>query len=273
MSIQDWPPLHNYSAPQIDPALQDQLTELGGMMVDGRPKLRLVWGQSPDATIFWEGRRRMRYLYMTTRKFVGWKAYEIAGVTIYPPTSEPPKSDALIVEKMWEEEDIGIPRWFVEQAMPQDLIGLDWEDLRYDLDHETNELKDSLGPLPQDYYEEAFYMIADHSQCCPDNAYKPHCKGAYRNPEQYDVEYIKWLMAQLNNEPNRYDWQSVPPPQVVVQSLLDRKTAELHASLKKRGETDYAIRNSLLSLKGKRFGVTPVTVPDLGDMFRGARKF
>lgn len=262
----------NNPAPDIDPLLQQQLNEIGGLMLDGRPKLRLVWGQDPQTSIFWEGRQRLRYLLATTREFVGWKAYELTGVKIFPPTPQPPKSSALIVEKFYEEEDIGIPRWYVEQIIPGEFLVDGWEKMRYDM--EEGQLIDSLGPPPPEGdYEEAFYMIADHSKCCPNNNFKIGCKGDYREPQQYDIEYVRWLMRQLQDEPFRYDWQSVPPPEVVVQSLLDRKTASLHNQLKKREETEYAIRNSLLSMKGKTFGVTPMTVPDLGAIFTGARRY
>lgn len=282
MTRPDWSPLPtssmllsnvNNPAPAIDPSLQQQLDEIGGVMVDGRPKLRLIWGQDPQATVFWQGRQRFRYLAGVEREFVGWKAYELAGVKIYPPTVQPPKTDALVVERIWDEKDIGIPRWFIEQIMPAAIVCDGWDDVKMDVG-EDGTIIDSLGPKPSDgFYEEGFYMVADHSNCCLNNSFTPGCKGEYRPPQQYDIEYVRWLVKQLNDEAFKYHWEDVPTPQTVVQSLLDRKTNIIHQKIRRVEEVDYGIRNSLLSLKGKTFGVRPVTVPDVSAIFNRARKF
>lgn len=268
----DWPPVANYPAPRIDPSFQKQLTLLGGTLIDGRPKLRLIWGQSPKATDFWKGQRRLRYLYKAEQVMVGWASGD---GKMYPPTTEPPpfeETGSLVVDPVYTFHDIGIPRWYIEQIMPTAILGQDWDKLRYDYNPETGELEDSLGEIPAlGSYEEAFYMIADHEACCGENAFTVGCKGAYRDPQQSDIEYVRWLMFQLHQEAYRYTWEEVPPPEVVVQSLLDQRTKVEEAEQKKVSETEYAIRNSLLTHKGSVFGGQRTW--DIGAAFARARKF
>ncbi len=245
-------------------------------MSDGRPRLRLIWGQSPLASVFWKGERRLRYLYKTEHRLIGWMAPD---GRMFPPTVEPPsveQTQALVVEPVYQDEDIGIPRWYIEQMMPSSILCAEWDKIRYDMNLERGELEDSLGPPPSTGdYEEAFYMVADHDACCPGNSFHPGCKGSYRDPNQGDIEYIRWLMKQLNDEPFRYTWEEVPPPEVVVQVLQDSKNAEIERRVKKNTETAYAIRNSIMSAKGSTLSgaVRPITVPDLGNIFKHAQKF
>lgn len=247
--------------------------EIGGRAADGRPKLRLVWGQSPDSTVFWQGRQRLRYLAGVESEFVCWREFGLTCVRDHPPTPEPPQCNSLIVEKVWEEKDIGIPRWFIEQFMPSTIACEGWEEIQFDLE-EDKTLIDSMGPAPKDgFFEEAFYMIADHGACCEGMLVSQGCLGAYRAPASHDIAYVKWLLQQLQDEAYSYHWEDVPPPEVVAQALSDRKSEGEQRRMDAKEEIDYGIRNSLLSIKGKRFGVTPITVPDLQNIFQRARKF
>lgn len=250
MTFVDGPPTGNNSQPFVPKEIQAQLTLIGGTVLDGRPRLRLVWGQSKEASIFWKGRQRLRYLYEWRRELVGYKAIDPLGrepTRFFEPSVElPPFRKGILLEPLYEDVDIGIPRFYIEQLMPAELLCQDWDKLRYDVDGETGKIEDSLGPPPvHGEYQEGFYMIADHSQCCPDNMFRPGCYGSFRAPQQYDVEYVRWLWHQLEQEPYRYSWEEVPPPQVIVQALLDRKTARLNALAKKQETLEYLAKQAV----------------------------
>ena len=267
--MENWPPTSNSSAPAINPSLQNQLTLIGGVMKDRRPRIRLVWGQSAESSIFWRGRQRLRYLWEWKRQLIGYRSIDANGnepPKFFAPTVELPSfAPGVLLEPLYEDIDIGIPRWYVEQMMPAAIACDGWKDERYDKVDGT--LVDSMGEPPvTGTYEEAFYMIADHSHCAHVPGYT--CYGEYREPQQYDVEYVRWLFHQLNQEPYRYSWEEVPPPEVVVQALLDRKTALANAAAKKTEETAYIIKDAIAPhtlLGGGHF--------DLGASFARARRY
>lgn len=274
----------NSPAPFIDPSLQRQLNLITGETIDGRPKVRLVWGQSPDATVFYRGENRMRYLLKTTKFLRGWDAryYTESGglkeIKRLPPSTSPPKAPgALFITPVYEHQDVGIPRWFLEQYLPPSLSIIGWEEARYDTNSETGEIIDELGPPPTNgMYESAFLMLAQHDGCC-NESFKPGCLGSYRSPEPYDLEYVRWIMFKLNEEPYKYSWEQMPPPEVVAQAIKDAKYEAEQLQLKEGEELSYAIKNSLLTsrrrLEGDGHGLDRFTYHDLGAAFAKARKF
>lgn len=281
--ISDFRPESNSEAPPISSGWQKQLTQIGGTLLDGRPKLRLIWGQSPDATIFYRGRQRLRYIHHWTEEIVGWDAhyYDSTGrlleIKRFPPSLRPSEaSGALIVRPVLEVRDIGIPRWFIEQYMPPSLACAGWEDSRHSLDEDTREMVDELGPPPsQGMYEEAFMMIADHSKCC-EKGKQSGCPGEYRAPNQMDIEYVRWLMWQLEQEPFRYTWEEMPPAEVVAQAIRDSYYEDAQIKEKEREDLAYCIKNDLMAHKRRLQGGSGLdlqTYHDLSPSFERARKF
>lgn len=263
-NITDWPPVANYPSPSIDPSLQVQLSRIGGLTLDGLPRLRLVWGQSREATVFWRGRQRLRYLFKTTREVTGWKGWDKDGKSkIFH--SVPSEALGLVsVEPQWEEIDIGIPRWYIEQLMPVSLACEGWDDIRYDVD-EKGVIVDSMGPPPTaGEYQEAFYLIAEHLECCSPRA-KLGCVGEYRAPSQKDINHVRELYALMESEPYKYSWEESPPPEVLLQDLKDRAAILAERQRCSKEETAYVIKDS----------IAPHTLFggghwDLGQAFRSA---
>ncbi len=279
----DYPPQSNIEAPPIDPSLQKQLTLMGGTLLDGRPKLRLVWGQDPSITVFYRGKQRLRYIHHYTEQLVGWNAryYDSAGklleVKRFPPSLRPSEAaGALLVDPIMETWDIGIPRWFIEQYMPPSLACQDWDENRHTLDEETKTVIDELGPPPnQGMYEEAFLMIADHTKCC-EKGNNVGCPGEYRAPNQTDIEYVRWLMWQLDQEPFKYTWEEMPPADIVAQAIKDSYYEAEELRLAEKRELSYYIQNDLMAHRRRLQGGSGMdlsTYHDLAPSFERARKF
>lgn len=111
-----------------------RLRDIGGVTADGRPRLRVIWGQDPDAVSFRAG--KVLPVYIGAR-WSQWMETKIAGSP---------------VAQIWEDEKwIGVPRWFVEiYEPPEDLDETDWDNHRYDFNVESGgELIDNLGPFPR----------------------------------------------------------------------------------------------------------------------------
>lgn len=115
-------------------------------------------------------------------------------------------------------------------------------------------------------------MVASHENCCGPDYFRPGCVGQYRAPEGYDLEYVRWLLRQLDNEPYRYDWNEIPPPEVVAQAIRDREAAAKERSDRKIQETADliadAIRPHIHRYSGHKFRYY-----DIGEAFQQARKF
>lgn len=285
LSIEKWPPVANEPRPYVDPAFERELAKIAGSTLDGKPRLRLVWGQSPEATIFYCGRQRMRYIHHFSEKMVGWEAiwYDKGGKEQhrkrYPLTLEPPKADgARFVRPIIETVDVGIPRWFIEQYMPPEVACAGWHSQRYTTDFEKGEMVDELGPPPtQGMYEEAFHMIADHAKCCPKQK-KNGCPGFYRAPDQRDLEFVKYCWYAMNQEPYRYGWEQMPPPEVLKQDNRDRWTDHVYYQAHMEAETEYALRSAITPHRNRIFGSThggldKFTYHDLSPAFSKAKKF
>lgn len=153
---------------------QRRIDDIVGKTVEGRPRLRIVWGQSFDATTWIMGRRRMKYPF--------WR-YEEDG----------------------EIRDIGTPRFYVEEL--HDIAELKkndgWESSRY----QWNELEriDVLGPMPEEGFYTSVFLIAHHDEfCCNGTGVhnKDLCLGAYRPPSDADLTRIRRMKHRRDHAAN-----------------------------------------------------------------------
>lgn len=153
---------------------QRRIDDIAGKTIEGRPRLRIVWGQSPESTMWCVGRRRMKYPF--------WR-----------------------VEENGEIHDIGTPRFYVEEL--HDITELKqndgWEAARY----QWNELEriDVLGPMPEEGFYTSVFLIGHHDElCCNGSGHIKGnlCLGAYRPPTDSDLIRIKRMKQRRDNAAN-----------------------------------------------------------------------
>lgn len=156
---------------------QQRIDRIAGISITGKPRLRIVWGQTAD--MFSCGRIAKKYPF--------WR-YEESG----------------------QIHDIGIPRFYVEELHGNAELrrGDSWERSRYYWDEVTKERIDVLGPIPEEGFYTAVFMIAHHdSLCCNGKEVVKHepCLGAYRPPCDSDLQRIrrmKWRRDHASNDDN-----------------------------------------------------------------------
>lgn len=153
----------NVPAPVELKTWQARIDNIAGKTVEGRSRLRIVWGQSKEATIWCLGRRRHKYPFYR---------YEADG----------------------EIHDIGTPRFYVEEL--HDIAELKhndgWEAARYQW--EGLERLDVLGPMPEEGFYTSVFLIAHHDEACCNglgHVRNELCLGAYRPPTDADLTRIR----------------------------------------------------------------------------------
>lgn len=154
---------------------QARIDAIAGKTPDGKSRLRIVWGQEAEAYIC--GQRRKKYPF--------WR-YMDGGEIV----------------------DIGVPRFYVEELHTNaELHKRDaWERARYFWDEVTGSLLDVLGPVPEEGFYTAVFMIAYHDDyCCGGRGHVKHepCLGAFRPPSDEDltrIRKIKYLRDHASND-------------------------------------------------------------------------
>lgn len=171
--------------PPVDLSIwQKRIDSITGKTPENRSRLRIVWGQSFDATMFCMGRRRMRYPF--------WR-YEEDG----------------------EIRDIGTPRFYVEEL--HDIAELKtndgWERSRYQW--EGLEKIDVLGPMPEEGFYTSVFLIGHHDSLCCDGAGHVKgdlCIGAYRPPTDSDLARIRRMKQRRDSAAN---FENAPTEELV----------------------------------------------------------
>ena len=156
---------------------QDRINRIAGISATGKPRLRIVWGQAAE----------MVSCGRTAKKYPFWR-YEEAG----------------------QIHDIGVPRFYLEELHGNaELRRKDaWDKARYYFDEATREMIDVLGPIPEEGFYTAVFMIAHHDKlCCGGKGVVKHepCLGAYRPPADSDLQRIrrmKYRRDHASNEEN-----------------------------------------------------------------------
>jgi hypothetical protein len=288
----------NEPAPFVPKSFSEGLTRIGGMSRTGQPRLRLVWGQELKERI--NGELVFRYSYGSV--LTGWKVTrygrdgKLKEVSYHggqaPPTKHS-KRNGSGGPKGWkvrrsqggvlitpEIQEIGIDRFFVEQLIEPELLVPDWEVVRALAIAETG--IDLMGEEPrQGMYLEGFHMIASHRECgCDRHGRLPDgnkCYGAYRAPDQRDLEFIGWMFNQLKQEAYKYDWAEMPPQEVVEQAVRDYQSGNERA-IERRVQNYEEQFHDLLSphlrriQEGSNGGLDKFRYHDLGAAFERANR-
>ena len=198
----DIPPTQNHPSPCDVSEFVKELTRIGGATDSGFPHLRLVWGQEHEgplaATYQMNGKRHLTYRHHVKKtpllafpvhgvdgSIVDYDVYEVGEVT--PPG---------VCGKFLLKEDIGIPRWFMQQAWAVDP--LEWE---YQRQMAIARREPDQGPCPEGalVYEE-MYCLATHDGCCDVeqlNEQRKRCYGVYRGPSDLDLIVLRSVETQM----------------------------------------------------------------------------
>jgi hypothetical protein len=265
-------PERNEAAPRISGTWQERLTRLLGLTPDGRPKLRLGWGQS--VTHFYMERERLRYIRSRQPVFTGWQELarnesgDMAVVNRYPPTLEPPEvPEGHLIQSMGRMETIGIDRWFIELWRgPRIASGghtvESWEKSYrykhlYDPTRSIYRNVDVHGEFPHhgEYVKSSYrwpWMISRHcteQTCCDEReAEGLVCLGEYRHPEQRDVDYIAYLIQEKEQEPYLSGYDEVAPVEAVAPAISEELWRERREQEKEVSEQEYRLNKIIKKL-------------------------
>lgn len=159
----------NVSSPIDLKPFQARIDKAIGKTVEGRSKVRIIWGQSREAQQVSFGRFRMKKAF--------WR-FEEGG----------------------ELHDIGVPRYIVEQLHDRAELNRSgaWEKARYQWIEGRGKV-DVLGDIPEDgYYTELFTVALHDAACCNGQEYifrlQEACIGGYREPNEEDLERIRRML-------------------------------------------------------------------------------
>lgn len=169
-------------------SFQERIDRALGKMPDGKPKVRVVWGQA--ATQFVMGRQRMKYPFYR---------YMEGG----------------------EIQDIGTPRFYFEELHTNAELQTQgrWEQARWAwIDGEKVDL---LGPIPEDGFYSPLFAIAHHDDyCCGGREFirgEP-CLGAYRPPTDSDITRLQ-RMHKRKEQASRHELD--PTPEQVTKAAAE----------------------------------------------------
>lgn len=153
---------------------QQRLDDIAGKTVEGRSRLRIVWGQDENlASMICCGRRVHKYPF-------------------------------------WYREDlstIGKPRFFVEELHNLSELnhGGAWERARYKRTAAGIVEEDVLGPIPEEGFYTSVFLIAHHDElCCAASGMVNGeiCMGAYRPPADTDLQRIRRMKTNRDQASN-----------------------------------------------------------------------
>jgi hypothetical protein len=109
---------HNYNRPYLNPSIPTELLKIGGITLDGKPRLRVIWGG--EEQIFVPGEEGIeegwyfKYHLCFVDRFDGMEYRdEFTGETrrTSNPDLLPPNT---MVTACFKREEIGLPRWVIE---------------------------------------------------------------------------------------------------------------------------------------------------------------
>lgn len=156
---------------------QRQINRIVGQSVDGKPLLRIAWGQDEERMkIISFGQWRMQHPF-----------YQRA-----------------------DGSTIGVPRFYIQQLHTNAELhaGDNWEKARWTWIDDKK--VDVLGPVPEQGFYSSLYHISYHDErCCAGRGVMMHpeegivqCHGGYRPPEQQDLEKIHRMYMQREQASN-----------------------------------------------------------------------
>lgn len=225
-----------------------ELLDGWGRTNDGRPKLKLVWGQ--QARHFARGDKRIKY---PTATFIEKKAYayylknlvtkELRQVTYKEAhgarnLNEIPLSYLLDHSVDW----VGEARWFVEEFYPTELWGAEeeWERNRYDYSDEPEGLwlkkvfiphlglwrEDRLGPYPKSgKYEYLLKVEKDGKYCPPNDRTIDEVREIFKRREEHKDLDAQTKVTGFYNKVEEYDM-------IQAEQMTERITKEMMKDLR-----------------------------------------
>lgn len=192
----------NHPAPILSDSLQKELTKVGGVNQFGEPNFRLVWGQNERKIAF--GALHMKY---------------IIGRAIRWEDKFDPKTNLHTKERIVEE--IGLPRFILEEWMPPDFFGTPqvWENHRWNWIDGIRE--DNLGPYP----ERGRYV--HYSTVETD-------EGEFRYPDQRELNLVAQAMWDRRNVTHNLE-----------QEMKDEREAVERAEQKREDDLEQDLKDSI----------------------------
>jgi len=176
---------------------QRKLDKIMGKEINGKSRLRIVWGMDMEKARVWDHYSRQ------------WRAAYPLRMFRKPKVWLPP--GMRISRAAYEWSDIGTPRWFIERFIPPDVCCIGWE-----VTGKDSEGIEFYDPLPVDgLYEPLFDgQLADHDAnlgCCriARSCNKP-CIGYYREPDEFDLQLIRGMKQLAEREKERRPGLSTP---------------------------------------------------------------
>jgi hypothetical protein len=216
---------------------QERINERVGLNKDGRPILRLVWGQDAMQRAFNEETPR----YWTRRAKFG-ESYSY-----------------------WR-----VPRFMLEKRMEPEQYAPAWEASRWAIKDEYGVPVDK-GPPPPEYYTFA-YLCATHERegedgwaaCCTRAFYtnRTRCWGEYRAPTESDLDLVSRAMREMEADKFRDPYRPLTPAELAETELAANMQVERAAEQMEAYEAD--MLRDFNRLHGHRLFEGPNSFHDLG---------
>lgn len=277
--LDQWPPEQNWAPPAISNRFQQELVTIAGRAPNKLPILRLEWGGTCKVTSHVP---YLKYQYRWASRLAKWIVDErdakgnVKRTHTYPPTKEPPPITRGIPRPVYERFEIGVPRWFVAQYIPPDLLG-DWETTRkkFEMDNGV----DAMGQFPRDgFYWWGFHCIAHHEDGCCLRATQRNekCFGLYRAPGDIDLKYIRALNELNMADKWKYHWTDAPTPDAVAERVKMMESNQREQYEKDKAERREIIRDAIRThekrLTGEGHGPDLFKYTDLGATLKKLRE-
>lgn len=233
---------HQNLKPWFDVAsFQKRINERVGLNKDGKPIIRLAWGQDVVQRAFGEETPR----YWTRRKKAG-EGYQY-----------------------WR-----VPRWFLEKRLEPEQYVDAWERTRWALTDADGTPVDK-GPAPEEYYTFA-YLCAEHesvdpvsgwANCCTRAYYtdRSRCWGRYRPPSDDDLQLISQAVRQM--EADKYIDPYRPLTAAELQETELAANMQVERANAEFEEYEAQMIRDFNKLHGHRIFEGPNTFHDLGANF------
>lgn len=262
-----WPPPRNFNPPSGCDWFQRQLIQIAGLTPNGLPMLRLEWGSVATWTPY---TRALKYLHRVVKEEqIGWHvdAHDSSGRIVktltYPFKKEFGKLKAILPDgeeyglpypQMIYNQEIGIPRWWISQYTPPEIIG-PWDEVRRrtieNFGHPGQEA--DMGPMPREgFYFLGFHCIArqvPHVCCERARLERNRCFHLYREPSELDLEYVKALWQRNYSEAHTHDWREAPSAETMRKTLTNIVDANKELQKKDREAMKLRIKDAFNSHK------------------------
>jgi hypothetical protein len=255
----EWPPKQAHRAPLISSRWQDELNRIAGFAPNGWPRLKLEWGGTATWTPYV---RNLKYLYAVQTKTTGWGVHvkndagDVISTLTFPVDSRDipePSPRYGIAFPLTEEEEIGIPRFWITQYTPPSLLG-SWEEARFKVNTESHGKLD-MGQRPNEgMYYLGFHGIWHHEggECCKAaQLERRKCFGYFREPSDLDMLYVKSLWREMEAEGYQHDWTESAQEKHMLKQLQKMYDDKQKVSKQERTAMKLRIRDAFKSHKAK----------------------